>query len=236
VSLELNPDNPAVRETLKQFNSKQLDEESRLQHQRKKGLASTLAASTSEKRMSKCTAGGTEYEPVPASERDVVSSLLNFKAAKKLPEIVQQRKRNVALVVKKQPPAQDVLPRVNPNMIPALLVREEALKSRAKMKAFLTQKVDTCAKGPLFDMFTAAGNLARSSGISRKRVEESKKGYAITAMSAVALKKLSQERSKQAMKNGSVILSDTRGKCTAGSGGLVVDFMLFKLLYLYLYS
>lgn len=203
----MNPDNPTVRETLKQFNSKQLEEEERKKEAKTKP---TLASSSSNQNMLKCTAGGINYEPVPTSDVDMVQSLLDFKMAKKLPDIVQQRKHTVAVVSKKQPTAASILPSVNPNMVPALLVREEALKSRKKLKKFLTDKVDTCSKGPLFSMFDAASALARSKGISRKRAEESKKGYAITAVSAVALKKLSQERSREAQKNGSVILSDTR--------------------------
>ena len=211
--VELNPDNDTIRETLKQFKSNTMVKEAIEPHspsKNKEDKAKAKEKAREKAAISKTTAGGISLERVTPTETDVVSSLLNHRSAKLLPEIVQQRQNQISLVEKKQPLALDLLPTVNPNMCKAVLVREEALKSRKKLKKFLRDKVDIVSKGPLFAMLDAASELARSSGISRKRAAEAKKGYSITAMSAVALKQLSQERSRRAVATGSAILCDTR--------------------------
>ena len=214
MSLQLNPENPTVIESLKQFNvteDKEEDEQGKIEDgatRRKKRKEKKDAIHSKSSKSKYRTEGGTNIEPVNVSEKNMIHTLLNPRSAKLLPDVIQQRKSQQLLTESRpQPLAFTQLPLVNPYMKNAIIVREEALVKRAKVKQFFEEKVDLVSKSHLFDMFDMARELAKSASVSKSAPEATVK-HSMAGMSAVAMKKLSQERSKEALKHGAALLGD----------------------------
>lgn len=213
-SIRLNPENDDVREALKQFQGMDLrkDETKTMKEaskEKKQSVLDKLDAEV-EKLTSKPvqrTSQGISVAPVKVTKEDTIAMLLNPKAARKLPDVLQQKRDYKPITNGCGKKSMELLPMINPNLTTALLVREEAIRKRNNLKQFLTLKVDTTAKSPLFDMFETARELARSTQESKKNPKQKRKP--MKALSAVALKRLSQEKSLLALKEGTAVLSET---------------------------